>query len=154
MSTRARIRVLSREGEDEKVALEAYQHSDGYPSWCGLQIAELLSEGEVVNGIGGNSDTIQFNGVGCLAAHLAWKFKGGKNGARPGGFYIEGEGRVGLQAYQYDIVVTNPGFGAPQDSDVDPIIVRISDCEGDLLWEGTPKALLVDVERVDFLADA
>jgi hypothetical protein len=59
-----------------------YRQYDGYPSGHGLELAEFLTRGQLVNGLRGN-DKASFNGMGCLAAAMVANFK-----ETPGGFYI------------------------------------------------------------------
>jgi hypothetical protein len=59
-----------------------YRQYDGYPSGHGLELAEFLTRGQLVNGLRGNDEAI-FNGMGCLAAAMVANFK-----ETPGGFYI------------------------------------------------------------------
>jgi hypothetical protein len=59
-----------------------YRQYDGYPSGHGLELAEFLTRGQLVNGLRGN-DEASFNGMGCLAAAMVANFK-----ETPGGFYI------------------------------------------------------------------
>ena len=46
-----------------------YRQYDGYPTGHGIELAEFLADGKVVNGFGMDK-TKQFNGIGCLAAQV------------------------------------------------------------------------------------
>jgi hypothetical protein len=59
-----------------------YRQFDGYPTGHGAELAEFLSSGTMVNGIGVDQNLV-FNGMGCLAAQMVAHFK-----QTPGGFYI------------------------------------------------------------------
>jgi hypothetical protein len=59
-----------------------YRQYDGYPSGHGLELAEFLTRGQLVNGLRGD-DEASFNGMRCLAAAMVANFK-----ETPGGFYI------------------------------------------------------------------
>lgn len=64
--------------------IKMYRQMDGYPSGHGMQLAELLSEFTVVNGIGLADNRKIANGTGCLAAQIVAHFKDGAEG-----FYLE-----------------------------------------------------------------
>ena len=51
-----------------------YRQYDGYPAGHGLELAQFLTRGQLVNGLTGN-DTVSFNGMGCLAAAMVANFK-------------------------------------------------------------------------------
>lgn len=93
-----------------------YRQYDGYPSGHGLELAEILTGGKLVNGIG--RDTNVFNGMGCLAAQIIMRLKDG-----PGGIYIE---RPTLedagQDFEYHIYTDS---------------VTVKGYNGDILFEGT-----------------
>jgi hypothetical protein len=98
MGTRSLTRVIPRqkglpydEGHKhvEKSVVNMYRQYDGYPQGHGLDLAEFLSEFEVVNGLVSDHYTDYYknkmaNGVGCLAAQLVGYFKDG-----PGNIYLE-----------------------------------------------------------------
>jgi hypothetical protein len=107
MGTRSTYRIIEQfkdEKKDKIVNNEIcliYVQFDGYPSGHPLETAEWLSSGKVVNGYGA-SDTLQFNGAGCLAAQLVAKYKDGV-----GGTYIQSLKSRGnsWEDYLYDIIV-------------------------------------------------
>ena len=86
MGTRSLTHVIQTymDGEKEKTTpiMTMYRQYDGYPSGMGVELAEFLNGGEMVNGIGWGQTNV-FNGAGCLAAQLVAHFKNG-----PGGFYL------------------------------------------------------------------
>jgi len=59
-----------------------YRQYDGYPSGHGLELAQFLTRGRLVQGLSGKEQVV-FNGMGCLAAAMIANFK-----ETPGGFYI------------------------------------------------------------------
>ena len=64
--------------KNNKIAA-VYRQFDGYPSCHGLQLAEFLNSGTLVNGIGMDAGKV-FNGVGCMAAQMVQEFKEGVGG--------------------------------------------------------------------------
>ena len=107
MGTRSTYRIIEQHTDDksQKVMNQeiclVYRQFDGYPSGHPLETAEWLASGKVVNGYG-NTDTLQFNGAGCLAAQLVAKYKDGV-----GGTYIQSLKSRGnsWEDYLYDIIV-------------------------------------------------
>jgi hypothetical protein len=91
-------RALTFVYEGEKAIVNMYRQYDGYPSGHGLELAEFLTQGRLVNGLSGKNETV-FNGMGCLAAAMVANFKD-----TPGGFYIYSvdETECG-QDYEYHI---------------------------------------------------
>jgi hypothetical protein len=75
-------RALTFVYEGDKAIVNMYRQYDGYPSGHGLDLAQFLTRGQLVNGLSGK-DTVSFNGMGCLAAAMVANFK-----ETPGGFYI------------------------------------------------------------------
>jgi hypothetical protein len=75
-----------------------YRQYDGYPSGHGLELAQFLTRGRLVQGLSGK-DEVVFNGMGCLAAAMIANFK-----ETPGGFYIHSveETECG-QDYEYHV---------------------------------------------------
>lgn len=59
-----------------------YRQMDGYPSGHGADLAEFLAPIKMVNGLGGDAESVA-NGTGCLAAQIVAHFKDG-----PGGIYL------------------------------------------------------------------
>jgi hypothetical protein len=52
-----------------------YRQYDGYMEGHGLELAEFLTRGQLVNGLGGKDNGTVFNGMGCLAAQMVAYFK-------------------------------------------------------------------------------
>lgn len=91
-------RALTFVYDGDKAIVNMYRQYDGYPSGHGLELAEFLTRGELVNGLTGK-DTVSFNGMGCLAASMIAKFK-----QTPGGFYIHSvEDTECGQDYEYHV---------------------------------------------------
>lgn len=78
MATRSNI-IFSENG---KPFVNIYRHWDGYPSAAGVELCEFLQSKTVVNGIGGDQQSVA-NGVGCLAAWFLATFK-----TEAGNYYI------------------------------------------------------------------
>lgn len=68
--------------ESKNPIMNMYRQYDGYPSGHGMQLAQFLNSGKMVNGYSASTDR-QFNGMGCLAAQLVSEVKHGV-----GGFYL------------------------------------------------------------------
>jgi len=78
--------------------INMYRQYDGYPSGHGLELAEFLTQGRLVNGLSGKNETV-FNGMGCLAAAMIANFK-----QSAGGFYIHSvEDTECGQDYEYHV---------------------------------------------------
>ena len=94
--------------EENKPIINMYRQFDGYPEGHGAELAEFLLSGEMVNGFS-QTETRQFNGMGCLAAQMIVNFK-----KSVGGFYIYPiESNSCWQDYEYHVyeetvVVKNP----------------------------------------------
>jgi hypothetical protein len=138
MSTRSTTLFIEK-GNDYKTGkvkktklVKFYRQSDGYPEGHGLDLANFLNDGELVNGIGIDAEKIQFNGIGCLAAALIKEVKNG-----PGGVYIVPVSD-GPEQYNYEIVVLSPWYKGEAS---EPIVIRCK--EGNkLIFEGTPQAFV------------
>lgn len=114
-----------------------YRQYDGYPSGHGQDLAEFLSQGKLVNGIG-LKDTIVFNGMGCLTAQVVAHFKDGS-----GGIYLQRANKDSWENYRYHVI---------GDFDTKEIIIKVFEIgymKGDkyinkarVIFEGTPKELL------------
>jgi hypothetical protein len=77
-----------------------YRQFDGYPSGHGVELAEFLNSGEVVNGLPLNATKKLFNGMGCLAAQMVANFK-----SESGNFYLHAPvlDRDDWQDYEYHV---------------------------------------------------
>jgi len=81
--------------KNQKIA-SVYRQFDGYPSGHGLELAEFLTSGTLVNGIGGGHNKV-FNGVGCMAAQMVAEFKDGA-----GGIYLRNPSTIAnWEDYEY-----------------------------------------------------
>ena len=95
--------------DGDKPIINMYRQFDGYPEGHGIELAEFLMSGEMVNGYSDN-DAKQFNGMGCLAAQMIVHFK-----KSVGGFYIHAVTDTECwQDYEYHVyenrvLVKNPG---------------------------------------------
>lgn len=92
-----------------EVVMNMYRQYDGYVSGHGVELAEFLQEGRMVNGIPVGDNSRMFNGMGCLAAQMIAQFKSG-----PGGFYLYPASATDCgQDYEYHVyynrvIVKNP----------------------------------------------
>lgn len=94
--------------EGEMPIVNMYRQFDGYPTGHGQELADFLLSGELVNGYS-KKQSVQFNGMGCLAAQMIAYFKN-----TVGGFYIYSVDSTDCwQEYEYHVyedkvVVKNP----------------------------------------------
>ena len=137
MGTRATINIARREEGvsfseiPEKVMVSIYNHYDGYPEGLGVTLANYLDGKNIVNGLGGNKDTV-FNGLGCMAASVIAELK-----EEAGNVYIEDpERKHDWIDYEYYV------WG---DTDKDIWISIFSD--GDCIFVGKPQQLLVKYDE-------
>jgi len=100
MGTRSTTTVY--DGEEPLVTI--YRQYDGQPNGHGAALQEFLVGKEIVNGIRGGDNSMQFNGAGDLAMRLITALKGG-DADRIGGFYIYPYEHAGNEDYHYDIIV-------------------------------------------------
>ena len=77
-----------------------YRQYDGYMEGHGLELAEFLNRGRLVNGLGGKDNGTVFNGMGCLAAQLVAHFK-----KEAGQFYLHSTdlNQDAGQEYEYHV---------------------------------------------------
>jgi hypothetical protein len=122
--------------KNEKI-VTMYRQYDGYPSGHGIDLAEFLASGTMVNGFSPNEEKLVFNGMGCLAAQVIAHFKEGV-----GGFYLHRGGVTNCcEEYRYE-VITN---GAGQD-----ITLRCYDVyDKKWIFEGTPKEFIQKYKKVE-----
>ena len=122
--------------KNEKI-VTMYRQYDGYPNGHGIDLAEFLASGTMVNGFGLNEEKLVFNGMGCLAAQVIAHFKKGV-----GGFYLHRGGATNCgEEYRYE-VITN---GAGQD-----ITLRCYDVyDKKWIFEGTPKEFIQKYKKVE-----
>ena len=88
--------------------INIYRQYDGYPSGHGHELAQFLDSKTLVNGYG-EQNSVEANGMGCLAAQLIVQLKHGV-----GGIYIYPVSSTDcFQEYEYHVyedkvVVKNP----------------------------------------------
>jgi len=112
-----------------KKVCKFYRQMDGYPNGHGLNVAEFLSKGVLVNGIGcGENDKNQFNGIGCLAAQVIAELKKG-----PGSIYMIPITEGG-QEYDYTVTVLSPWYSKDGTSDIEITVKQ----GRKVLFTGTP----------------
>lgn len=99
--TYVKEKYKTEEGKIKEVSICCmYRQYDGYPSGHGLELAEFLNSGKLVNGIGMDEKERVFNGTGCLAAQMVAHFKKGA-----GGIYLHQPIKQDAgQEYEYDII--------------------------------------------------
>jgi hypothetical protein len=76
-----------------------YRQFDGYVEGHGAELAEFLTRGTLVNGLGAD-DKLVFNGMGCLAAQMVAHFK-----TQPGNIYLHAPvlNRDDWQEFEYHV---------------------------------------------------
>jgi hypothetical protein len=127
-----------KEGKKKKINIVTmYRQYDGYPEGHGLQLAEFLAGGTMVNGIGASEEKLVFNGMGCLAAQVVAHFKDGA-----GGFYLHRGGTKNCwEQYRYEVIENGPG----QD-----VTLRCYDVyDKKWIFQGSPKAFIEKYSKVD-----
>ena len=113
-----------------------YRQMDGYPEGHGMDLADFLVQGEVVNGIPAGSNKLLFNGMGCLSAQVVANFKQGS-----GGIYLHRGGTTNCgENYRYEVIL--------EESNPKEIILRCYDT-GSRKWifEGTPQEFVTLFEE-------
>ena len=132
MATRATIHIAKREEGvsfseiPKKKLVSIYNQYDGYPEGLGVTIASYLDNKTIVNGLGGDRDTV-FNGLGCLAASLIAELK-----EEAGNVYIDNpDFPHGWLDYEY-VVWGNSGKG---------IWISIFDYNRNCIFVGKPSKL-------------
>lgn len=106
MGTRSLTRVIETyndNGKEKKdILVTMYRQFDGYPSGHGMELAEFIKSGKVVNGISLGDTQIVFNGAGCFAAQMISHFKGDE----AGGFYIYANSvKDAGHEYEYHVII-------------------------------------------------
>ena len=92
-------RALTFVYENHAPLVNIYTHYDGYPSDHGLELAKILKDRVLVNGISNPLQENASNGMGCLAATIVAKLKTGI-----GGVYLYSlRDRDAGQDYEYHI---------------------------------------------------
>ena len=149
MGTRSLTHFIERHTQKPKTArgkvkitdteiVVMYRQYDGYPSGHGIELAEFIAKGKLVNGFG-LDDKLVFNGMGCLSAQVVANFKQG-----PGGIYIHKAGTKDCwQDYDYYVI---------GDVETKEITLRCVGYGGKVLFEGTPQQFieqLAEIEKVN-----
>lgn len=113
-----------------------YRQYDGYPEGHGLQLAEFLAGGKMVNGISMAENQLVFNGMGCLAAQAVAHFKDG-----PGGFYLHRGGTINCwEEYRYEVITNGEGKD---------VTLRCYDVyDKKWIFEGTPQGFIEKYSKV------
>jgi hypothetical protein len=94
------LSVDSKGKETKTTLLTMYGQWDGYPHNLGLDIADFLNAGKLVDGFN-SKDEVVFNGAGCLAAQLVANFKKGV-----GSFYIiKANASKHGEQFRYQIII-------------------------------------------------
>ena len=143
MGTRSLTRFITQHG-DEKIAITCvYRQYDGYPSSHGIELADFLASGKMVNGFG-SSEEKQFNGLGCLAAQFIADFKKGV-----GNIYIHtADSKDCGEEYVYEVIYKQPNdvFGKPNE---ESLTMTCYDVYAEkMLFEGMPKDFHTILEKV------
>lgn len=116
-----------------------YRQFDGYPSGHGVQLAEFLSQGRLVNGISATEKELVFNGIGCLAAQVVANFKEGA-----GNIYLHPAGTKDC-GEEYDYYVIG-------DDETKELTLKCVNSGGKVIFEGTSKEFveqLAEIEKVN-----
>jgi len=112
-----------------------YRQYDGYPSGHGIELAEFLSKGRLVNGISAVEKELVFNGMGCLSAQVVANFKEGA-----GGIYLHSAGTTDCwQNYDYYVI------GNDETKELTLKCVNGSK----VIFEGTPKEFIEQLEEIE-----
>ena len=125
---------VTKRVNDEIVVM--YRQYDGYLSGHGLELAEFLSDGTMVNGFG-REDLKLFNGMGCLAAQVVAHFKKGT-----GGFYLhKAKTKNCWEEFDYHIIY---------DTDTKVLSMKCFQVgnKRKLVFEGTPQEFLAKFATV------
>ncbi len=137
MGTRSIIKFVEKYDYDKEYELVTiYQQYDGYLEGVGRELAQWLSDKEIINGIGLGDNTNRANGVGCLAAQFIKEFK-----REIGGLYIY-PSDAKPQDFNYRVVVDGTGKA---DDVIKITVTRYDDKEP--IFVGTPSELLALSKR-------
>lgn len=109
MGTRSLVVFKQAEKDLSKTHIvTVYQQFDGYPSGVGMQLAELIKDMEIINGISDQKIGEAANGIGCLAAQYVAKYKDDI-----GNIYITSEHKTPQELswidYVYEVIVDREG---------------------------------------------
>jgi hypothetical protein len=119
-----------------------YRQFDGYPKGMGIDLAEFLAGGKLVNGISPTEKELVFNGMGCLAAQCVAYFKEG-----PGSIYLHRGGTTNCwEEYRYEII--------QDEENPKEIIFRCYDVyKKKWIFEGTPQDFIKNIGEVELATE-
>ena len=120
MGTRSTIHFF----ENKTHIVSIYQQYNGYPSHVGLNLANFLLSGKIVNGYS-SEDAKNYNGMGCLTAQFIAKFKDGI-----GNFYITN--KKNLQEFNYIVTF----------KDNENLVIQVIDEDGNRIFKGNCEEFL------------
>ena len=107
MATSASVRIT----ENKKTLVNLYVHCDGYAHGLGGRLINIISNGEMVNGLGFDRKLgSQFNGGGCLAASIIAILK-----TEPGNVYISSNDDCN---HRYDIIIKKRAITIVMDGEI------------------------------------
>ena len=99
MGTRSLTYVYETYDNEHTPVVCMYRQYDGYMEGHGVELAEFLNLGKLVNGLSGKEQHV-FNGMGCLAAQMVSHFK-----KEAGQFYLHAPvlNQDCCQEYEYHV---------------------------------------------------
>ena len=117
-----------------------YRQYDGYPSGHGIQLAEFLAKGRLVNGISSVEKELVFNGMGCLSAQVVANFKEGA-----GGIYLHAAGTTDCwEEYNYYVIGND---------ETKELILKCVNSSNKVIFEGSPKEFIEKLEAIEKVND-
>jgi len=127
-------RSITRIQVDGETLVAVYRQYDGYIDGQGQDLANILKDRKIVNGITFGSENKVFNGPGCLAANIICEMKRKDNGDA-GGVYINSV-ECDDEEFTYNVnVITDENEGGwPLSYQDYPIVTVI--CWGEKIFEG------------------
>ena len=152
MGTRSITKVIETWNDEKTNKLKKqtlvcmYRQMDGYPSGMGVDLAEFLESGKIVNGISLGETQRVFNGMGCLAAQMVAHFKDGA-----GGIYLYPINvKDAWQNYEYEIIQHNEEDIKLKIIEVGYINPKGKYCKGKkTLFYGTPQTFFNWLEQYE-----
>jgi hypothetical protein len=125
-----------KQGKLKKIKIVTmYRQMDGYPDGHGLELADFLRSGKMVNGVSWGETENVFNGMGCLSAQAIAHFK-----TEPGNIYLHRGGTIDCwEEYRYDVI--NNGIN-------NPVILHCYDVNNKKwIFKGTPDEFIAKYEK-------
>lgn len=131
MGTRSLTYVYESYQSESTPVVCMYRQYDGYLEGHGLELAEFLTRGKMVNGLSGRDDAVVFNGMGCLAAQMVANFKDGA-----GQFYLHAPelDQDAGQEFEYHVFYDR---------------VCVSDAGGSIIFNGTWMEFYTECKRLE-----